>query len=198
MIKGMNVSSKLISAGVILFLLAAIVVALVVRGNSNGDSAMPVPGTMSPHSSSMSASSNVHPDVLHQIAVLKSATQKDPKNVAHLSMLAVALMDANRHAEAIPYLERAIAISPKDESLLLNLSVCYAQTGRYDQAMEITDRLLRFHPSQPSALYNKGALYATIGKTDDAVRWWKKVIAVAPGTDDAKKASAGLTQLGNH
>jgi tetratricopeptide (TPR) repeat protein len=190
-------SSKLISFGVIFLLVGVVVFALVLYNMPQGDAVTQASGVVSPHGSSMSAASNVHPDVIHQIAVLKSAVKKDPKNVAHLSMLAAALIDANRHAEAIPYLERANVIVPKDESVLLNLSVCYAQTGRYDQAMDATNRLLRYHPSQTTALYNKGALYATMGKNEEAVRWWKKLIALAPGTDDAKKASAGLTQLGN-
>lgn len=189
--------SKLISFGIILLFFGAVVFALVMYNAPRGDSVTQDSGMVSPHSSSMVGTSNVHPDVLHQIAVLESAVKKDPKNVAHLSMLAAALIDANRHAEAIPYLERAVALAPNDESVLLNLSVCYAQEGRYDKAMKITNQLLQYHPSQTAALYNKGALYATMGQKDEAVRWWKKLVALAPGTEDAKKASAGLTQLGN-
>ncbi len=150
-----------------------------------------------PHPSSETPSkNNVNETYVQRVEELKKSVEKNPSNADHLSMLAALLMDGHQASDAIPYFERAARLQPKNDSLLLDLSVCYSMVKKYDAALEITDRLLHNNSKNLTALYNKGALYATLGKKEDASRWWKKILALAPASEEAKKAKSGLTAIG--
>ena len=139
---------------------------------------------------------NVNEAFALQVERLRLAVEKPPDNVFHLTMLARLLMDGHKAGDAIPYFEQAVRVQPKNDSLLLDLSVCYSIAKNYAAALSTTDRLLQHNAANLTALYNKGALLATLGKTADAGRVWKKILTIAPESNEAQKAKAGLTAIG--
>ncbi|MCA9612285.1 MAG: tetratricopeptide repeat protein, partial [Myxococcales bacterium] len=57
--------------------------------------------------------------------------------------LAIALRASNRHDEAIPHYERALALGRRGEGLLFDLAVSYEQVGQYQLAIETYERFVR-------------------------------------------------------
>jgi len=57
--------------------------------------------------------------------------------------LGTALVRLERHAEAIPWFEKALAEKPEDADALTGLGVALAETGRLTEAVEVWGRALR-------------------------------------------------------
>lgn len=138
---------------------------------------------------------NVHSSYTMQIEQLKRSVEKDPKNAAHLISLAQLLMDGHQNNEAIRYFEQASILQPENDSLLLDLAVCYANNGRSDRAMEVTERLLKKDGRNVRALYNKGALLASSGKQTEAAAVWKRLLTIAPASEEAKTVRGYLAAM---
>ncbi len=157
-----------------------------------------IPNEMSAHPpiGDSPSKNNVNQTYVSRVEDLKKSIEANPRNVYHLAVLARLLMDGHQAADAIPYFERAVRIQPKNDSLLLDLSVCYSIVKNYDASLTVTGRLLSQDPANLTALYNQGALLATLGKSDEAARSWKKILTLAPHSDEAKKATSGLTAIG--
>jgi TolB-like protein/Flp pilus assembly protein TadD len=51
-----------------------------------------------------------------------------------------------RYEEAIPKLEKALALKPKFFPALLNLAACYSSLGREEEARETTEKILKLNP----------------------------------------------------
>ncbi|MDD8017470.1 MAG: tetratricopeptide repeat protein [Bacteroidota bacterium] len=138
---------------------------------------------------------NVTPSFNDHIEMLKKSVKANPSNAFHLVTLAQLLMDGHQTAEAITYFEQARKIQPKNDSLLLDLSVCYFSEKNYAKALEITEKILLIHPDHSRALYNKGAIFATQGKKHEAAVVWRRLMKVAPQSEEAKKVKDFLAQL---
>lgn len=138
---------------------------------------------------------NVTPTYNEQVDQLKHSVEKNPKNVGHLKALGRLLMDGHQPKEAIKYFERAATLQPKDDSLLFDMTMCYFNERQYDKALATTNKVLSYSPKHSQALYNKGVILAATGKTEEAEKTWKRLVAVAPLSDEAKMAKNHLSQL---
>ena len=141
---------------------------------------------------------NVTPSFTQRVEELKASIEKNPSNAAHIITLAQLLMDGHQNKEAISYFERAAKLQPKNDSLLLDLAVCYFNEKQYDKAMQTTERILMMKKDHPRALYNKGAILATLNKKEEAAKVWKRLVQVAPNSDEARSVNGHLPALENH
>jgi hypothetical protein len=62
--------------------------------------------------------------------------------LANHAALAERLMERGEFEEAIPHLEKALAMEPDHCQILYSLTVCYRATGQTDKSLPLLDRLL--------------------------------------------------------
>ena len=79
------------------------------------------------------------------------------------------LVDQGRHAEAIPYLERAIASSPGFLPALSNLGLAYHKSGFDGSAVVILERALGKRPKEARLRLLLAKVFKTMGQAEKAV-----------------------------
>jgi tetratricopeptide (TPR) repeat protein len=72
--------------------------------------------------------------------------------------------------------------------LLDSLAFIYIQQERFQDALPLILRALRIAPMDPLLQFKLAAVYQQLGKFADAAQAFRKVIALAPGTDLAEDA----------
>lgn len=103
---------------------------------------------------------------------------------------------------ATPRLERVAALAPVSYSALsarLALARCDAESGRIDAAIvRFRSFVLDYptHPERPPALYELAELLERSGDRGRASRLYREVVAEAPDSEPARRASERLLQLG--
>jgi tetratricopeptide (TPR) repeat protein len=125
----------------------------------------------------------------------------DPKNAAVRSELGNLYFDSERFDLAIPWYEAAFKLSPNDANLSTDLGVSYLYTDKTDQAIAQFEKSIAIDPRHLKTWLNIGIAKAMVkGDVKGGEAAWQKVIDIAPGTEEAKKAQQGIDALkaGNH
>lgn len=86
-----------------------------------------------------------------------------------LNQQAIALIGAGRPEQAIPALERAVALQPRDAEMLGNLGYAYLLAGDPARARSQFVRSLDLAPTRSATWLNLGQAYAELGERDVAV-----------------------------
>jgi len=123
------------------------------------------------------------------------AIQINPKYTEALVNLGGVYNDLGEFEKAKNLLESALALNPEDCNARSNLGNVYYSMGRYPDAMFEYQRAVDLDPKCYSALYNIGVAFADAGLFREAVNWWRKVVAVAPGTEAARSARENIDIL---
>jgi len=128
-----------------------------------------------------------------RVAELEKTAQAEPSNVAVRVDLGNLYYDAQQYERAAPWYEAALKLNPRDVEVSTDLAVCYYGTNQADRALAQLDKSLAIDPKHAKTLLNQGVIRA-FGKEDlrGAAESFQKVIDVAPGTEDAKRAQQGL------
>jgi len=82
--------------------------------------------------------------------------------------LGLALMTAGRATEAVPHLERALAIGPPEATFYTNLGLSLWNTGRRAEAIEPFARALVLWPSHQMMRFNLGSSLMQLGRIAEA------------------------------
>src|SRR5437867_6833215 len=123
---------------------------------------------------------------LHQAALLKRASEcfknrrfsqakqicddilaSNKRSVAALELLGEIMIQWQKHLEAVPYLERAVALEPKSTRFRSLLGRAHLATGNYTQALSHLERVLRVEPNN---VYCKVLMADTFRKRGDVVK----------------------------
>ncbi|MEO6323033.1 MAG: sulfatase-like hydrolase/transferase [Thermoanaerobaculia bacterium] len=99
-------------------------------------------------------------------AVLKS----DPRNRFAVSRSGLVLLKKGNAREAIPRLERAVAIDPEEAESQFGLAFALGVTGRLDEALPHWLETVRLQPKRSMAWTNLGMVLARLGKRDEALK----------------------------
>jgi predicted amidophosphoribosyltransferase len=97
--------------------------------------------------------------------------------------------------EAISLFQRAILRVPQVAKYHTNLGVAYAEKGMDFEAYAAYRRALELDPEQPQLRLNLGYLYSERERYEQAREEWEKVIAMAPGSEEAQEARENLNHL---
>ncbi len=150
----------------------------------------PMGGSMTPPMGA--AGGNPMAAVQQQLATLKAAIEKDPKNFDALVQLGDMYMDAAKFPQAIDYLDRALAVHD-DANVRTDLGICYKQTGQPASALAEFERAASMAPDQWQPLFNQAIVLNDLHRTDEARVVAAKLQQMKPNDPDVQKLLASLT-----
>lgn len=101
-----------------------------------------------------------------------------------------ALITSNKPAEAIPILEKAVAMSPTSPLMHNTLGVAYQNSRRTEQAIAEYKKVLELLPQTTTVYLNIAHCYANIKKYDDAISWYDKYLSKNPQASNREKVEA--------
>src|SRR4029077_11354244 len=118
------------------------------------------------------------------IALLKRATEVDPKNKFAWNNLGLAYLATRENESAVTALKKQIEINPYDEFAYNNLGRAYWQERKYDDAVTAFHKQLELNPLDKFAHANLGAMYAEWHKYDEAAPELEKAASLTPDSPD--------------
>ena len=126
-------------------------------------------------------------------SALKATAQQNPADAITRVQLGNMYFDAGRFAESAEWYEAALKIQPKDVNASTDLGIAYYYMNQPDKALEQFDKSLAIDPKHAKTLLNIGIVRA-FGKQDlkGAADAWQRVLAAAPGTEEARAAQQAL------
>jgi len=124
------------------------------------------------------------------IALLKRATEIDPKNKIAWNNLGLVYFAMRDDEPAIAAFEKQIEVNPYDEFAYNNLGRVYWNERKYDDAVKAFNKQLENNPLDKFAHTNLGAMYAEWHKYNEAVTELEKAASLTP--DSAPQESAAL------
>lgn len=135
-------------------------------------------------------------EVQARIARLETAVLADPKNLGAWTALGNEYFDSHQPKKAVDAYARALALKPDDPNVLTDQGVMYRQLGQFDKALATFQKANQLQPSHVQSLFNIGVVYASdLEKPAEAAKAWNKVIALAPGSEQATQARQLLAKL---
>lgn len=129
-------------------------------------------------------------------ADLERSAKERPADAAVRSQLADLYYDARRFPQAIQWYEASLQIDPKNVNVSTDLAAAYYYMNDFDRALKQIDHSLSLNGTHAKTLLNQGIILA-FGKHDlaGAKASWEKVVATAPGTEEAARARQGLDAI---
>ncbi|MCS6860245.1 MAG: tetratricopeptide repeat protein, partial [Abditibacteriales bacterium] len=114
-------------------------------------------------------------------SLLFKQLEEEPDNPFHLYNLANTYQYDGKHAEALPYFEKAAALMKPDAfyaaSVYNGWATCLYCVKRYHEAIEKCLISLRRQPDHPETHYTLGLNYNALGRHDEAIWHFEKAIA---------------------
>lgn len=128
-----------------------------------------------------------------RLAQLQQQAAAEPANASVRSQIGNLFFDAQQYDQAATWYEQSLALDPKNIDVSTDLGVAYYSMNRADQALAQFEKSLALDPRHLKTLLNQGIVRA-FGKQDlkGAVESWQKVVAIAPSSEEAKRAQQGL------
>jgi cytochrome c-type biogenesis protein CcmH/NrfG len=126
-------------------------------------------------------------------AAMRTTAQQNPGDAVTRVQLGNMYFDAGRFSDAAEWYEAALKIHPKDVNASTDLGIAYYYMNQPDKALQQFDRSLTIEPKHAKTLLNIGIVRA-FGKQDlkGATEAWQRVLASAPGTEEARAAQQAL------
>jgi tetratricopeptide (TPR) repeat protein len=106
--------------------------------------------------------------------------------------------DSERFDLAIPWYEAAFALQPANADLSTDLGVAYLYTNQTDRALAQFDKSIAADPRHLKTWLNIGIAKAMVKQPNDlkgGQEAWQKVIDIAPGSEEAKRAQQGIDAI---
>jgi Flp pilus assembly protein TadD len=132
--------------------------------------------------------------IQEQLATLKAAVERDPRDAASLAQLGNLYMDALKFPQAIDYYERSLAVRD-NPAIRTDLGICYKQSGQLDKALEQFHRSGAASPENWQALYNEAIVLGELHRVDEAKQVAAKVQALRPGDAEVARLVAALGKM---
>src|SRR3989442_1560127 len=97
-----------------------------------------------------------------------------------------------RPAEAIPHLQRALAIDPGHAETRFSLAVAWVEMRQFKPALEALQKIVVDRPRNPMARYYLGRAYEGAGEAAQAAEAYRKALVMAPTLTEARQALTAL------
>jgi protein O-GlcNAc transferase len=102
-----------------------------------------------------------------------------------LHLMGLLRLHQGRPAEALTYIERALAVHPGAPETLANYGIALEGTGRCAEALDALQRVVKLTPNDSSAWSNRGALLAKLHRNEEALADFDRAVALDPVNTDA-------------
>ena len=133
--------------------------------------------------------------VMQQLATLKAAIEKNPKDFAALSQLAGMYLQVSKFDQAAEYYERAVEVNPHSAEALSALGVCYLNLGKPDKALASCQDALRHDETfWPAAVYAVAAAL-DLGDVKSAEEGLAMLRKLNPGFEHLKEFEERVTRM---
>jgi protein O-GlcNAc transferase len=136
---------------------------------------------------------------LHQAGRLADAERLYLKSLAAdkdlypaLHLMGLLRLHQGDPAEALPYIERALALQPDTPETLSNYGIALEGVGRYGEAVEALERVVKLSPNDNRAWNNRGALLSKLHRSEEALADFDRAVTLNPLNTDAW-TNRGLT-----
>lgn len=131
-----------------------------------------------------------------RVSELTAAAERNAADAATRVQLANLYFDAERFPDAITWYEAALKIEPRNANASTDLGLAYYYTNQTDKALAQFDRSLEIDAKHTKTLLNMGFVRA-FGKQDldGAAKAWERVIAIAPDSEEGRRARQSLEAL---
>lgn len=126
------------------------------------------------------------------IVVLEKLHRDAPENVDYISNLATAYLESQRVNDAIPILERGIALRPDFFPLRINMAAAMMAKGNLEKALEHAHEATVLAPSVGKGFYTKGLILARMGRTAAALESLIEAKKVEPKDPNVRSAMGEL------
>ena len=169
-------------------------------GSQSGGAGRPTPAAAAaaPAQASAGTGGQQAPPPLDEsrAAAMKTTAQQNPTDAVTRVQLGNMYFDAGRFQEATEFYEQALKIHPKDVNASTDLGIAYYYMNQADRALAQFDRSLAIDPAHTKTLLNIGIVRA-FGKQDldGAAAAWRKVVEIAPSSEEARMAQQALQSL---
>lgn len=109
----------------------------------------------------------------------------EPPNPKHFEGHALALAGLDRFAEALPYLDRAVALMPGEPTFLCNRGWTLHRLGRSADGLVDLDRAISLDGTYAQALRNRAAIFAAMGDRNRALADYRTLDSLGHDVTDA-------------
>jgi protein O-GlcNAc transferase len=129
---------------------------------------------------------------LHQAGRLAAAESLYAKALAAdrnfypaLHLMGLMRLHQGRAFEALPYIERALALRPGTPETLGNYAIVLDAVGRTAEALATLERVVKLTPDDRGAWSNRGALFSKLHRHEEALADFDRAIALDPACVEA-------------
>jgi tetratricopeptide (TPR) repeat protein len=124
-------------------------------------------------------------DYRNELAIWQDVVEKLPCHARALVNLGNALVRSQRPDEAIPYIERSLAIHENAVEAHVALGAAKAAAGRVHESIPHYQRALELNPKFAPACNNLGLALAHEGRWKEAAEWFERAADANPYDGDA-------------
>lgn len=114
------------------------------------------------------------------LALLLQAKKQDPENPEILFEFGKVCLRRNLVKDAVPALERAVALAPRNDSYVYVLASAHVADGNLTRAASLLSQLLHQNPDDANLNYAMGAVYYLQAKYSDAETSLKRSLKAQP------------------
>jgi cytochrome c-type biogenesis protein CcmH/NrfG len=164
-------------------------------GSQQGRPALPA-APVTTQSDASSGGAVTPPFDTARAADLEQQATARPKDAAVRAALGNLYFDGERYDQAARWYEASLKLDPSVVDVSTDLAVAYYYTQQPDRALAQLDQSLKLDPSHLKSLLNQGIIRA-FGKQDlkGAAESWERVVALAPASEEGRRAQQGLDGL---
>jgi Flp pilus assembly protein TadD len=109
----------------------------------------------------------------------------EPRHFDALHFLGVIAYQQGRHAEAVDFISRALAIDARQPAAHSNLGNALEALGELERALQSYREALALYPDFADALVNIASLHARRGERDEAIACYRRGLALQPNQPGA-------------
>lgn len=129
-------------------------------------------------------------DTAAAVAGLEAAIRADGPHPQVLGELAVVHLEADRPADALAVLDRAVELAPSDYRARYNRGLALSRLGREEEALAAYEAAIERRRNHFNSHYNRGNVLLRLERYADAARALETAVGLAGGTRKARALSA--------
>ena len=124
---------------------------------------------------------------------------REPKNMDAWKLLGNDYFDAHQPQKAVDAYAKVLELEPKNADVLTDQGIMYRQLMAYDKAIANFEKASKADPKHVQCLFNMGIVYSQdLKQNEKAIKAWNRVIEIAPTSQQAAQARAGIAELNSH